>query len=201
MGRVRESENRTLNSLVVIFSDGDTELNYFRCKKSDLKGKRNVRIKLVPVKQKSAAEIVQSAKKYIKNNCGNEPNDKYFCVMDLDHANDADISKALKEKPDKMRLIVSNPDFEFWFLLHYTYHEGSLQNKEPIGKLREYIKDYEKANVEKIYPSLKGKEMDAISHAERLRRFHQNEGIDDLNSVSVNPYTNVDELVSYINSI
>ncbi len=100
-----------------------------------------------------------------------------------------------------MDLIISNPDFEFWFLLHYEYHQGSLQNREPIEKLREYERGYEKPDVEHIYPSLKGKEMDAISHAERLRQFHQNEGIDDLNSVSVNPYTNVDELVSYINSM
>lgn len=121
--------------------------------------------------------------------------------MDMDHANDVDIKKALKEKPDKMRLIVSNPDFEFWFLLHYTYHQGSLQNREPIEKLREYERDYEKPDVDKIYSSLKEREKDAILHAEKLRLFHRNEGVGDLYRVSVNPYTNVDELVSYINSI
>ena len=201
MARTRTSKKIPLRSLIVIFSDGKTELNYFNCKKLDLNGKRNVRIEPVFAKGKKATEIVGYAKKYLYNNYGDQPNDRYYCVFDMDCAADEDIKRALKEKPKKMDLIVSNPDFEFWFLLHYTYHETSMQNREPIEKLREHERGYEKPNVEQIYPSLKSRERDAITHAERLRQFHENEGVDDLYSVSVNPYTNVDELVLVINSL
>ncbi|MDE4907752.1 RloB family protein [Methanogenium marinum] len=202
MGRVRKSKNIPLRPLVVIFSDGQTEINYFRCKKLDLNENRNIKIEPVHANQKSAAGIVTYAKRYLqKKGWTIKQNDRIFCVIDMDCAADLDIKKALKEKPGKMDLIISNPDFEFWFLLHYDYHQGSLQNKEPIKKLREYERGYEKPNVERIYPSLKSREMNAISHAERLRQFHENEGVEDLYGVSVNPYTNVDKLVSYINAI
>ncbi len=101
MARVRTSKNIPLKPLVVIFSDGRTELNYFSCKKSDLKGKRNVRIEPVFANEKKATEMVKYAKDYIRNNYGNEPNDRYFCVMDMDRAADADIKTALKQKPKK----------------------------------------------------------------------------------------------------
>lgn len=45
--------------------------------------------------------MVKYAKDYIRNNYGNEPNDRYFCVMDMDRAADADIKTALKQKPKK----------------------------------------------------------------------------------------------------
>jgi hypothetical protein len=202
MARVRKSQKIPLRPLIVIFSDGQTELNYFRCKKSDLTGNRNIRIEPVPVNQKSATGIVRYAKGYPKKRgWAIKGNDRLFCVMDMDCADDEDIRKALKEKPNNMDLIISNPDFEFWLLLHYDYHEGSLQKKEPMVKLRVHERGYEKPDIDQIYPSLKSREKDAISHAERLKRFHKNEGVNDPYSVSVNPYTNVDELVRHINSI
>lgn len=175
MARRRISKNIPLRPLIVIFSDGETELNYFSCKKIDLTGNRNLKIEPVFINKKTATGIVLFAKKHIQNKYDNKPNDRYFCVLDMDCMTDMDIAKALKEKPEKMELIVSNPDFEFWFLLHYTYHEGSLQKREPIEKLREYERGYKKPDIIQIYPSLKSKEKDAISHAKRLREFHKSE--------------------------
>lgn len=70
MARVRESKNIPLRPLVVIFSDGQTELNYFRCKKLDQNENGNIRIEPVFANQKKATGIVQYAKRYLKKKGG-----------------------------------------------------------------------------------------------------------------------------------
>ena len=135
MARERKSKKIPLKHPVIIFSDGETELNYFNCKKSDMKGNRNIKIATVPTNSNTATKMVLYAINHIRSRDKN-PNDKYFCVLDMDCADDDDIGKALKKKPDNMELIISNPDFEFWLLLHYRYYQGRLGNREPIEKLR-----------------------------------------------------------------
>jgi len=185
---------------VLIYTDGDTEINYFRLKKSDLTGKRNIKIELKLENEKSATKLVNYANRHIYHNYkGLNSGDRVYCVFDMDTANDEDIKRAIRSIPGHMNLIISNPNFEFWFLLHYRYHEQRLGKDEPIEKLKEYERNYKKPDVEGIYDSLKEKEENAIENAERLRRSHKSNGYDPY-STSTNPYTNVDEIISFINS-
>lgn len=203
MARTRKSQKRQINPLILIFSSGETEINYFRLKKGDLRGNRNIRIEALHSNRKTAVDLVSYAKQNIKaGDYNRNKNDKVFLVMDLDDARDGDIKSAMKKMPENMNLIISNPDFEFWFLLHYRYYQDNLACREPIEKLRQYERNYDKPDVDNIYNSLRLKEKDAIKNAERLRKFHETENqCPDLHSVSVNPYTNVDELISFLNSL
>lgn len=200
MASYRKSRYLPPRTLVLIYTDGNTEVNYFRLKKSDLTGNRNIKIELKPENEKSATRLVNHAKRHISHNYeGLNSGDRVYCVFDMDTANDEDIKRAIRSMPEYMNLIISNPDFEFWFLLHYRYHEQRLGNGEPIEKLKEHERDYKKPDVEGIYDSLKEKEENAIENAERLRRSHNSNGYDPY-STSTNPYTNVDVIISFINS-
>lgn len=117
----------------------------------------------------------------------------------MDTADNEDVKRAITKMPSYMHLIISNPDFEFWFLLHYEYYQERLGNREPIDKLRKHERTYEKPNVEEIYSSLKKKEAFAIQNAQRLESYHTRIG-HNLYSTDANPYTNVDEAISFINN-
>ena len=172
MARCRKSRKRQINPLILIYSNGETEINYLMLKKNDLKGSRNIRIEPVFCNRKTAVNLVDYAKRHIKaRNYDRNDEDRVFLVMDMDDASDEDIKSAMKKMPVNMKLIISNPDFEFWFLLHYRYCQDSLACREPIEKLRHYERDYDKPDVDKIYKSLRMKEEDALKNAERLRNW------------------------------
>lgn len=99
-----------------------------------------------------------------------------------------------------MHFIHSNPDFEVWFLLHYRYFQDSLGPQEAASKLREFEKQYTKPNVGDIFENLIRNEQKALESATKLRQYHQGNG-STLFSTRTNPYTNVDEIVLFINSI
>ncbi|MEA2034102.1 MAG: RloB family protein [Euryarchaeota archaeon] len=200
MAKQRKTKKLPLRPLVLIYTDGHTELNYFRLKKSSLTGRKNIKIETRIANIKSGKKFVDYAKKHISSNYERlNGGDRVYCVFDMDTANDEDIRRAISSMPRHMDLIISNPDFEFWFLLHYQYYQGRLGNREPIRKLREHERNYEKPQVKEIYDSLKDREENALKNAERLRRYHKSNG-SDLHSTSTNPYTNVDEIISFINS-
>lgn len=87
-------------------------------------------------------------------------------------------------------------NFGFYFITSIIREDSAT---EPIRKLREHERNYEKPQVKEIYDSLKDREENALKNAERLRRYHKSNG-SDLHSTSTNPYTNVDEIISFINS-
>ncbi|WP_440951042.1 RloB family protein [Methanosphaerula subterraneus] len=181
------------------FTEGQTECNYFDQIKKDLAGNnRNISVQIRSINKKSAVEFVKYAQNYLLSlNKDLNLKDRVFCVFDMDTANDDDIDKAIKKMPKNMQLIVSNPDFELWLLLHYEYRWTALDTREPIKKFRKYMPDYQKPCVDKIYRSLKENEKAAFKNAQLLRE-HQTEEGHYLFSRAANPYTNVDEAILYI---
>ncbi|QYZ80180.1 RloB domain-containing protein [Methanofollis formosanus] len=200
MARYRTSRGLSKRIRIFIFSDGKTEINYFDLKKKDLPRNRNLSVELIPTNIKSAVKSVNYIKRYFsRNDYGLNQNDRVFCVFDMDTADNEDLRRAITKMPGYMHLIISNPDFEFWFLLHYEYYQERLANREPIEKLRKHERAYEKPNVIEIYSSLKEKEAFAIQNAQRLSFYHTRIG-HDLYSTAANPFTNVDEAISFINN-
>jgi hypothetical protein len=198
MIRQRESQHNPKKTQIFIYTEGQTEYNYFEQIKKDLTGKRSISVNNCSINKKLPIEFVR----YAKNNLlsrGKSLNkkDRVFCVFDMDTVKSEDINIALSKMPTYMQLIVSNPDFELWFLLHYKYCKAPLNNREPIEKLKEYEPDYQKPHVDKIYNSLKKNEKFAIINARLLRQKQTEEG-HYLFSKDANPCTNVDEAISYI---
>lgn len=207
MVRTRRSQLRPLRTLLIIFSDGETELNYFELKKRNIHGNRNIRIVTVQPNIKSPSQYIKYAEGYIQTHLPPlNGQDRIFCVFDVDTLSDSEIEKAQKQLElhktlrSHMQFVHSNPDFEVWLLLHYRYLQGKLGSQEAITKLREFEKEYTKPNVGEIFDNLIRNEHRALENALKLRQYHQgNES--NLFSTRTNPYTNVDEIVLFINSI
>lgn len=88
-------------------------------------------------------------------------------------------------------LAISNPCFEFWYLLHYQDRESHITRQKVLSRLRNHIPDYEKGKC--IFPDpLHPLTSNAIERAERLSALRS-----DLPEYS-NPSTNVHSLVSVL---
>ena len=126
---------------------------------------------------------------------------RYYAVFDVDN----DINK--KNKIEKARkhiknskydieLITSNPSFEIWLLLHFTYTTKEYKNsKEVIRELKNYIHEYKKnnVNIEQLYPLLN----DAIRNSEKLYKYHKRNN-NDISEDYLNPYTKIFEIIKQI---
>jgi len=207
VARTRRSQQRPLRTLVIIFSDGETEINYFELKKRNIHGNRNIRIETVPANIKSPSDYIKHVEGYIKaKSLSLNGQDRIFSVFDIDTLSDSEMGRAQKRLElhktlrSHMQFIHSNPDFEVWFLLHYRYIQDSLGPQEATTKLRAFEKEYTKSSVEEIFDNLLRNEDQALEYARKLRQYHQGNG-SNLLSIRTNPYTNVDDLVSFINSI
>ncbi|MCL2398397.1 MAG: RloB family protein [Defluviitaleaceae bacterium] len=199
----RKSKQKTPRPVVIIVCDAKkTEPIYF----SHFKNKK--RDKLIDVKVvKSAAGKSYDAiiKKAIESAKGVEGKCTVWCVSDTDvnhnipNAMDAK-NKQLKKyvedaKKHGFEIALSNPCFEFWFLLHFTYTAANLKDYNAVvNELVAYLPDYQKNSD--VYDKLSNRQTTAIDNAKKLRRHYEEEQkTPNLWDVSVNPYTDVYRLV------
>ena len=121
--------------------------------------------------------------------------DKIWCVFDCDqHEN---IHEAFDQaKTNKFEVIFSNPCFELWYLLHYQDQRRHIERRDIIRELKNYLADYDKG-TEGLYLCLLDRQEGAIKRAGDLRK----RIVDDRKLWDVNPYTNVDELVIFLNGL
>ena len=69
--------------------------------------------------------------------------DHAFCVMDVDNCKDDDFRKALQySEKNRIQIILSNPCFEVFFLLHFTDEIPNLTSKEMKKELSNHIEGY-----------------------------------------------------------
>ncbi|WP_295881688.1 RloB family protein [uncultured Thiohalocapsa sp.] len=156
----------------------------------------------------------------ITGNCGSSPDsvaqeairrfeqepdfDRVYCVFDRDQHND--YQKALNRIREKklrkrnghqalFRAVTSIPCFEYWLLLHYSFHTAPFhptQSRSPcaavIAKLKKGpLHDYEKG-LRGVYERTKPKLQQASENAEKAVKAAQAVGTD-------NPTTDLHELV------
>ena len=132
-----------------------------------------------------------------------------WCVTDVDvdpntpgniPARNAQLKEfAEKAKENGFKIALSNPCFELWFLLHFEYTTGHMQNFEAVKQrlaVPTFLSNYEKNKD--VYPQLKDKLETALQNAKQLESHYEEQGITDFLNVSVNPYTGVWELVQFI---
>ena len=69
--------------------------------------------------------------------------DHAFCVMDVDNCKDDDFREALKySEKNRIQIILSNPCFEVFFLLHFIDEIPNLSSKEMKKELSNHIDGY-----------------------------------------------------------
>jgi hypothetical protein len=128
-----------------------------------------------------------------------DPGDQVWCVFDVDENTDDQLQKAKKEAcKNRIGIAISNPCFEIWYYLHFTYGETNISRQDLIVKLEGHLKGYQKEAD--VYELLKEKQDVAINNAKRLNKFHE-KNKNDLHSRASNPSTQVFQVLEIITTM
>ena len=203
MARIKELDRnakgkRQRRPVVYLVCEGqETEIRYFRHFRT-----RNSRIDIIPVtsKQKSALGLVRKAEKTLGDkDFFPDLGDKIWCVFDCDANTTEDLRKSA-DMAQKMgyEIAFSNPCIEIWFLYHFIAPGRPLQDCDTvINELvkQDSMKNYRKSQdvYETLLPLLESALKRVAKRTEKLEK----EQIEKLSRES-NPFTNVDQLVSYL---
>lgn len=100
--------------------------------------------------------------------------DRVFCLIDTDYGSSREkvleSAIALAQK-NKIDVLLTNPTFEIWFLLHFKYSSKQYSNNgDVIIELRKYIPDYEK-NYD-IFSKLSSSTNKAVENSIKLEDYH-----------------------------
>lgn len=191
----RKSENRSLRNFIHIYVNGHTEHEYFLLIKKDL---RNTNLVIKPHFE-NAGNPSQLLKRISQEYERNEisKGDRVFCAMDVDEITNQAIQKGIRNKPKRVDLILSNPNFEVWILLHFKYFTHTLMIEETVDKVQEFIPKYSKTDIDPFFDILRKNENYAMINSKRLREFHENSNVD-LNTRESNPSTKIDIILDTI---
>lgn len=187
-------KTRELKSKTLILCEGLTEKNYFNAMKEDLRLPKTIGVEVFQSNKVDCKGVVEEAIKKAKR----EGFQEIFVVFD--HDNQAKRDEAFKLASDKnIKVIFSSICFESWFLFHFKNTTKSFASEEVLEKeLKKCtgMENYEK-NDFKHYSILKDKLHIAKSNAKNIRSsvIENNYGVAIFN---LNPYTNVDELVLFL---
>jgi len=184
---------------VVIVCEGEkTEINYFNGFKT-----RGSGVEIIPIHGKCTdpKSIVSYAEErmYCKWSIDLEEGDGVWCAFDVDENKNQTIKDTCEHaKAKDIKIALSNPSFELWFLLHYKDIFSPITRQDAIRELKTFISDYEKNK--KINYFLLEKLSDAIIRAKQLNKKHQKEN-KELFSTESNPSTQVFELIEFIQKL
>ncbi len=185
---------RAFKSKVLILCEGLTEKNYFNAMKEDFRLPKTIGVEVFQSNKVDCKGVVEEAIKKAKR----EGFEEIFVVFD--HDNQAKREEAFKLAFDKkIKVIFSSICFESWYLFHFKNSTKAFASEEVLEKeLKKCagMENYEK-NDFKHYSILKDKLVFAKSNAENIRLsvIENNYGVAIFN---LNPYTNVDELVLFL---
>ena len=206
--RIREQKRRRNirkdAKLIIIISEGECTEPYYFIKFNGELRYSGVRIKTPKVRQTDPISLVKTAINIInkkRSDCriSQEDGDEIYCVYDVDDNSDEDLNSA-KELAEKngIKIFLSNPCFEIWFLLHFEQVNKGISREDLYEQLKKYVKNYEKSSD--VYHLLKDLQANAIANAERLNSMHEENGIS-LSVGACNPSTQVFRMVKYFQSL
>lgn len=195
----RHQETRAPYERVLIVCEGEkTEFNYF---KNLIRYARlnSANIEVIFGKGSAPISIVDHAIERLEHALDF---DRVFCVFDRDdhESYERAIDKLRRYKPKsktQCTVITSFPCFETWILLHFGYTAKAYARKGHksaceylLSDLKGYFPDYSK-NMTNLFDVLIDRLPEALKYAKRLQKENKHSG-------SVNPATNLHELVCYL---
>lgn len=203
----RGSRKRQIKKVILIVTEGSqTEPKYFNHFRT-----RNTNIDIRVVGSRSSSgetdymSLIRKAQEYQKKNQISASNgDSVWVVADGDinfnnpnpvDARNQQLSKARKaaERSD-IQIALSNPCFEYWYLLHFRYTTKYLRDYVATKKeLTSFIPNYEKSDD--IYAQLAPLLEQAIQHAKQAEAYHCKDGAVAPFGIEVNPFTEVYHLI------
>ena len=152
--------------------------------------------------------LIRKATEYqVKNDISVSSGDSVWVVADADvNYNNPDpvenknqqLARARKmAKAKGIELLISNPCFEFWYLLHFRYTTKHLKDYPAVRTmLVEHLTDYKKSKD--VYAELNKYTKEAIERAGRLEQYHQQNGVSAPFDLHTNPFTDVYHLIELL---
>lgn len=191
----KENLRRELKLFLIICEGEKTERTYFK----EFRRRNNgVRIEVPNCSYKDPLNLTKFAKKMKSAyDIDLKRGDRICCVLDVDN-NKNDVIKKTKRDADgnNIDMILSNPCFELWYILHFEYSTAHMSANQVLQKLkRKYITDYQKN--QSYFNQLKPHLSKAIENAQKLNNFHE-KNLTPLFSTGSNPSTQVFNLVRQI---
>lgn len=195
--RSRKSGIRRPYKVFVIVCEGEkTERIYFNNYK--IRG-CNLKIETPNCRDTDPVNLVKYAISQVRRyDLDFKNGDQIWCVFDVDHNTEENIQKALKIFNHKIKIALTNPCFELWYLLHFVNQRDRLSCREVKSFLTNYIENYDKKD--NVFDIILDNRSDAISRSKGLNEMHVNNNIE-LVSIRSNPSTQVFQIIEYILSI
>jgi len=186
----RKSPNKTI---VVLCEGKKTEPNYFHSIRREYR-LPSLNVQILPEKGAPTGLVKEAIREKRRLN---DNRDEVWCVFDVEQETNKPIFRkaiAVARAAD-INLAVSNPSFEYWYLIHFERTDRPFLNaKDVIEQLVRHLPDYEK-NAH-VYSKLKDRTAMAIQNAGYLRNC-----ADQPWNEFPNPSTTVDSLVTNIRNM
>lgn len=192
----RHRPSRDKKPVIYIFCEGEkTEPTYFKGWRE-----RGMSLQIIPVSHTDPVGIVKDVKRKMADRSFEpEQGDSVWCVYDVDDNSDGVLQKADKQaKVNQYRVVVSNPCFEIWYILHFEAISSQLTSTEAQMRLLKHIPDYCK-NID-VFDKLEPLIGTANQNAIRLQAKYSEKG-DPVAERACNPFTNAYELVQKLTEI
>lgn len=203
----RGQRRRTVKPVILIVTEGAlTEPQYFAHYRNR---QTNIEIRVIGGRtgggETDYTSLIRKAAEYKNKNQMSESNgDAVWVVADGDvnynspdpvREKDLMLAKARKQADAKgIRLAISNPCFEFWYLLHFQYTTRYFRDYTAVeNALTTYLPDYEKSDD--VYSQLCERTDTAIQNAGRVAQYHLQNGNKPPFGIAVNPFTDIYQLV------
>lgn len=185
--------------VLVVCEGAKTEPNYFLAMCRDL-GLTAVEVRVCGEDCGSAAKsVVEHAVDKISELKKSECYDEVWCVFDVEAPKpDPTLRRALEmADANEIGVALSNPCFEYWFILHFEKKAPPFQkNADVVKMLEEYLPDYAKGD-RTIHDQLKSRTVDAIRNAKLVIK----EKCYSENLIDANPSTHVHRVVERLQEI
>lgn len=193
----RKINHREVNEVILLVCEGEkTEPTYFKhWKKKFHQARKNLVIDIRDSKDSKGthpSNLIDFAIQEIKSNAYS----KVICIFDIDERKGLENQLRRAEKKG-VECCITNPSFEFWYLLHHKYTTAQLTASEATKRLENYIPGYtKKLDVKESLESLLG---NAIRNATKIDKYHEQNN-PDLPRSCKNPNTEVHRLNDFLES-
>jgi hypothetical protein len=197
----RQGSKEPRKSILIVSEGSKTEPIYFNSLRNKLR-LAMVEVKIVgegaaPITVVDRAiELRAERKRVAKKILMKAAYDVVYCVIDVEAPKAESLSRAVnKAKGNKLQVILSNPCFEYWYILHFRKTSAPFgTSQETKSALRQEHRAYCESDTtifDVVYP----KTSNAIKNSKEVLR-EQHNGGDDLSDC--NPSTHVHKIVEYL---
>lgn len=197
MARGRQSKGKSLKKNIYIFTEGETEKNYFLILNKKYNSTVNVKVSIQPAHKQGknllshALGKIKALPKVKKNNLGG-----VYIIFDKDNVDNTEIEKVLSEaKENNVKVGFSNSCFEVWLLARFEKPNQSHTKLKLYRQLEKYLdcKQYSRnhKNDIELLRQLEDLVSIAIENTSSMKNFNQTLIIHE-------PYTNIGEVIQNI---